>query len=125
MTRIPVHVVSGAPRSGKSALITRLCAQRADWLGLVNSVPDAAGSNLASVAAGCPCCTGKIVLQITLARALRQTRATRAFVELSDPGHAASLERALGEAPLGLSIVCARSIFQPRDAELSAADLEE
>jgi len=105
--RIPVHVVSGAPGSGKTALIARLCSQRAGWLGLVNAVPAGAGSNLKSLAPGCPCCTGKVVLQVSLARALRETRAMRALVEL----------------PFSLSVAPARPILLPVDAGFVAADL--
>jgi hypothetical protein len=120
-----VHVVIGASGAGKSAFIARLCRQRQDWLGLVNAIPSAASEpNLMPLTAGCPCCTGKVVLQITLARALRATRAGRAFVELSNPAHLAGLERVLNEAPLGLSVVGARSFSLPQHAELSVADIE-
>lgn len=125
MTRIPVHIVTGAPGGGKTAFIARLCAERNDWLGLVNLVPSAgAGLNLRPLAAGCPCCTGKVVLQITLARALRATGAGRAFVELSDAGHLEGLERALSESPLDLSLVISHSISLPRDAGLAVAEIE-
>lgn len=123
MERIPVHVVSGAPGSGKTALIARLCSQRAGWLGLVNAVPAGAASNLKPLAPGCPCCTGKVVLQVSLARALRETRATRALVELADPAHARALEKLLGELPFSLSVAPARPILLPVDAGFVAADL--
>ena len=125
MTRIPVHIVTGAPGTGKTAFIARLCAERDDWLGLVNlASPAAAGPNLKPLAAGCPCCTGKVVLQITLARALRATRAGRAFVGLCDAAHLEGLERALSESPLDLSLEISRSISLPRDAGLPVAEFE-
>ena len=124
MERIPVHVVSGAPGSGKTALIARLCSQRAGWLGLVNAVPAGAASNLKSLAPGGPCCTGKVVLQVSLARALRETRATRALVELADPAHARALEKLLGELPFSLSVAPARPILLPDDTGLVAAYLQ-
>jgi len=125
VTRIPVHIVTGAPATGKTALIARLCAERVDWLGLVNLVfSPGAGPNLKLLAAGCPCCTGKVVLQVTLARALRVTGAGRAFVELSDAAHLESLERALSESPLDLSLMISRSISLPRDAGLQIAEFE-
>jgi len=65
-----------------------------------------------------------VVLQVSLARALRQTGATRAFVEVSSAAHAASLERVLAELPLSLSVTGARRIVLPQDAALGAADLE-
>jgi len=120
-----VHVVTGAAGTGKTAFIARMCAEREDWLGLVNQPLSAAsGSNVKTLTAGCPCCTGKVVLQITVVRALRRFRAGRAFVELGDAGHLQGLERALGESPLGLSLVISRSICLPRDAGLPVAEFE-
>lgn len=124
MARIPVHVVTGPSGAGKRDFIARLCLQRHDWLGLVNVPSAASAPNLLPLAGGCPCCTGKVVLQVTLARALRATRAGRAFVELSDLTHLAELERALTEPPLGLSVVSARTFGLPQDAGLQAADIE-
>ena len=124
MAPIPVHIVTGPPGAAKSAFIARLCAQRPDWLGLVSSSAAASGPNLKALAPGCPCCTGRVVLQISLARALRDTRAVRALVELPDAGHLAALEHALSEAPLGLSVLSSRQITLPRDSGLQAEDLE-
>ncbi len=119
--RVPVHIVAGTGGSDKSALIARLCAQRPDWLGLVETMPAGAPANVRLLAAGCPCCVGKIVLQVVLARALREARPVRAFVELPDVTHAASLERALTEAPLGRSIARGRPIVLPKDREVEPA----
>ena len=120
---IPVHIVTGASNSGKSTLIARLCHERKDWLGLVDRLPAQALSNLRPLSAGCPCCIGKVVLQITLVRALRETRAVRAFVELADAGHVTSLEGVLGGESLGRAVLRSSPIFLPRDCELQAADL--
>lgn len=120
---IPVHIVTGAPGSGKSTLIARLCSEREDWLGLVDTVPDAAPSNVRPLSAGCPCCVGKVVLQIVLARALRETRAVRAFVELADAGHVRGLESVLEAKPFGSAVRKARSIILPGDRELKAHQL--
>lgn len=122
--RIPVHIVSGAPGSGKSALIAGLVGQRSDWLGLVNVLSARSGQNLQLLAAGCPCCTGRVMLQVTLVRALRSTGATRAFVEIGDAKHGANLERMLGELLLGRSVHAARNLELPRDAKLSASELQ-
>jgi hypothetical protein len=124
MEHIPVHIVTGAPGSGKSALVSRLCSERVDWLGLVNTLPVAGGAGLRRLSAGCPCCTGKVVLQVSLARGLRESRARRAFVEVGDPEHALSLEKLLGELPLSLSVTCARRITLPAEAGLRAVEFE-
>ncbi len=125
MRRIPVHIVTGPPGSATSALISRLCAERKDWLGLVATRPEIAAPNLWSLSAACPCCIGKVVLQVTLARALRQTGAVRAFVELSDPAHGAGLNAVLAELPLALSVRAAGSIVLPRDLDLEAEQLAD
>lgn len=117
-----MHIVTGAPGTGKTAFIARLCTERNDWLGLVNALSST--MNLKPLAAGCPCCTGKAVFQITLARALRATRAGRVFVEVSDPGHVGTLERALSEAPLGAALLISLSITLPEQGSLSAAEIE-
>ena len=122
--RIPVHIVAGAPGSGKTALILRLLRGRADWLGLVNSAPADAPGNLRLLSAGCPCCSGRVALQVGLARGLRASGATRALVELPDSAHALLLTRLLGELPLSLSVVAARALALPRDGGLCCADLE-
>jgi hypothetical protein len=122
--RIPVHIVTGPAASGKSTLIAKLCMARADWLGLVNVVPALAGPNVRQLFAGCPCCAAKVVLQVSLARALRETRAVRAFVELPEAPHAAALEKLLGEPPLGDSVVAAPLLRLPEQAPLEAASLD-
>jgi G3E family GTPase len=125
VARIPVHIVTGAAGTGKTAFIARMCAERGNWLGLVNQpVSAAAGANLKTLAAGCPCCTGRVILQVTLARALRASRAGRAFVELGDAAHLQGLERALSESPLALSLDLSRPICLPRDAGLPVAEFE-
>ena len=124
MGGIPVHIVTGASGSGKSALIARLAWARRDRLGLVNILPVDPSVNLKALSAGCPCCTGRIVLQVSLVRALRDNGATRAFVEIADRGHAATLETLLDEPPLRLSVVAARRIFLPPDAGISASELD-
>ena len=122
--RIPVHIVMGAPGSGKSALIARLCGLRSDWLGLIGGPPAVSIPNLRTLAPGCPCCTARIALQVGLVRALRETRARRAFVEIPGPEHLRSLEKVLGALPLGMSVAAARRLQLPADANLRIEDLE-
>lgn len=124
MRRIPVHVVTGVPAAGKSALVARLARARPDWLGLVNSLPADSVANLKPLSASCPCCVGRVVLQVSLVRALRETGATRAFVELADAQHAANLARLLGELPFSLSVEAGRTIILPRDAGISASEFD-
>jgi G3E family GTPase len=120
-----VHTVTGAPGAGKTQLIARLCRERPDWLGLVNALPAEPHPSLRQLGPGCPCCTGKLVLAITLARALRETRAVRVFVEIQDTGHAAMLEKVLGEAPLNLSLGSARGLALPEVEAISVIELEK
>lgn len=120
--RIPAHVVAGS--ADALGLISRLCAARADWIGLVSTLPLIQGPNIRTIAAGCPCCTGKVVLQVSLARALRESRATRVFVQVADTAHATALEKALSEFPLGLSVTPGRRILLPQDGALGPGELE-
>lgn len=110
MKRIPLHVVTGAPDSGKSALVTRLTTERKDWAALS---PRA-----------CPCCVGRVELQVTLARVLRERRPERILVELANGEHLKALERVLAEYPLGQYVAAARSLVLPADEHVRPADLE-
>jgi hypothetical protein len=66
---------------------------------------------------------GRVVLQVTLARGLRESRAVRAFVELADPEHANTLQHVLAASPLSLSVIGSRLIVLPEDADLKAEHL--
>ena len=83
---------------------------------MVNGMPQDAPANLRLLTTGCPCCTGRVALQVGLARALRDTRAVRALVEVTDPDHARRLEQALEQLPLSLSMQSAARIQLPGDA---------
>jgi hypothetical protein len=108
--RIPVHVVTGAPGSGMNAMVARLLAEREAWAALA---PRA-----------CPCCVGRVELQVTLARLLRDRRADRILVVLVDREHLKMLERVLAEWPLGQYVAAARSLVLPADEHVSPAELE-
>ena len=110
MQRVPVHVVTGAPGSGKSALVARLIKERSAWAALS---PRA-----------CPCCVGRVELQVTLARLLRERRPERILVELADGDHLQALQRVLVEWPLGQYVSTARSLVLPGDGCADPAQLE-
>lgn len=80
-------------------------------------MPQDAPPNLRLLTTGCPCCTGRVTLQVGLARALRDTRAVRALVEVADPDHARRLEQSMEQLPLSLSMRSAARIQLPGDAE--------
>lgn len=49
---------------------------------------------------GCPCCTGRVEMQVALARLIRERRPRGVVIELADASHLATLHRALAERPL-------------------------
>lgn len=110
MIPVPVHVVTGAPGAQLAGLIARLRAARADWAVL---------EPLA-----CPCCVGRVELQVGLVRLLRVHRPARVLVRLIDPAHQAAFERVLREWPLQQHVVPARAIHLPEDAALTPEALE-
>ncbi|MDH4093821.1 MAG: hypothetical protein OEV81_03450 [Betaproteobacteria bacterium] len=50
--------------------------------------------------AACPCCVGRVQLQVELARVIREQRPSGVQIEMRDPGHLPAMRRALGERPL-------------------------
>jgi hypothetical protein len=48
----------------------------------------------------CPCCVGRVQLQVELARLIREQRPRGVIIRLPDPEHAPGVRRALGEWPL-------------------------
>lgn len=72
MTRVPVRVAAGPPPEGWIALRTR----------------------------GCPCCAGRVEMQVELARLIRERRPQGVLIELADADHRARLLGALAEWPL-------------------------
>ena len=122
--QIPVHVVTGPAAAEVRDLIRGFCQHRPDWIAFVNAQTAPTAPNLRPLPLGCPCCTGKLALQVALVRELRDPAVTRAFVEV-DPSHAASLERALAQPPFDLSLRAARRIELPRDEGLLSEGIEE
>ena len=121
--QVPVHVVTGPVAAEVRDLILRLCEHRPDWIAFANGPTAPSAPNLRRLPIGCPCCTGKLALQVALVRELRDPALTRAFVEV-DPSHAASLERSLAQPPFDLSLSVARRIELPRDAGVVPAGIE-
>ena len=72
MNRVPVRVGIGPLPSGWTALRTR----------------------------GCPCCVGRVELQVELARLIRVQRPQGVLIEMADASHQPALLRALAELPL-------------------------
>ncbi len=48
----------------------------------------------------CPCCVGRVQMQVELARLIREERPPGVQIELMDVTHAPALRRALAEWPL-------------------------
>lgn len=48
----------------------------------------------------CPCCVGRVQMQVELARLIREERPPGVQIELMDATHAPALRRALAEWPL-------------------------
>ncbi len=116
--------MAGAPRSGKSALVARLVAERPGWLGIVNVLPAAGPRGLRLAPAGCPCCTARLALELVLVRALRELRPTRVLVELGNAGHQVLLRRTLCAGPLAPYLEPGRDLMLPAASALRAEALE-
>ena len=56
--------------------------------------------NLLPLPAGCPCCTGRVALEIALARHVRERRPERIYIEVPDPAHAPQLAAVIARGPL-------------------------
>lgn len=48
----------------------------------------------------CPCCTGRVALQVEVARLMRERRPRGVLIEVPDARHLPALRRALSEWPL-------------------------
>lgn len=122
--RVPVHLVIGAPGSGKSALIARLLSERPAWIGFVNTqiVPEL--DSLRVAPRGCPCCTARVALQVALVRALRELRPQRALIEIDDPEHATRVLQVLGELPFSQAVSVGATLALPEALAVTPAELE-
>lgn len=75
MSRVPVLLVAGPPGGTPQG-----------WVALRPTA--------------CPCCVGRVALQVELARLIRDKRPNGVVIELADPAHLPTMRRALGEWPL-------------------------
>jgi hypothetical protein len=50
--------------------------------------------------AACPCCVGRVQLQVELARVIRERQPSGVQIEMRDPGHLPAMRRALEQQPL-------------------------
>jgi hypothetical protein len=53
---------------------------------------------------GCPCCTGRIEMQVALARLIRTKRPSGVVLVMPEASHLPALRRALSEWPLSESV---------------------
>lgn len=105
--RTPVHFVTG---EGAREWATEVQANRPGWA--------------VCLSAGCPCCTGRVVLQVTLARLLREQRPSRVLVVAVAQTHDDTALAMLREPPLGVYLMEGRPIRLPRDSTLAPEALE-
>ena len=75
MNRVPVRVVAGP-------------------------LPELSAGWFALKPRNCPCCVGRVELQVEIARLIRERRPQGVLIELADAGHQPALRRALTEWPL-------------------------
>jgi len=105
VSRTPVHIVTGATADVRKAVIARLLRARPGWRELAPR--------------GCPCCSGRVEMQVTLARLLREAAPRRVLLELADEQHLRALQRALGDWPLARYVEAARVIRLPEDGAIA------
>ena len=74
MSRVPVRVVIGTAEPAEGWAVLRPAA--------------------------CPCCVGRVQMQVEVARLIREERPQGVLIEVADAGHLAALRRALAEWPL-------------------------
>lgn len=53
----------------------------------------------------CPCCVGRVQMQVDLVRVVREERPRGVLIEMPDQGHRHALRRALGEWPFSDYVV--------------------
>ena len=104
---IPTILVTGASAGARETRIAKAIADQPAALVavLMEGVPDGraplenrSGLQIARVASGCLCCTGNLVMKVTLNRLLRQ-RPTRMFIGIASTDHLPRVKQLLSSAP--------------------------
>lgn len=103
--KIPVHAIVGPPD------------MRQAWL------RNRAADDAVLSPATCPCCAGRVEIQITMARMVRERRPRRIFVEFANEEHLGAFGRALNQWPLSQYVEPAPPVRLPEDRLLSPAHL--
>ncbi len=89
--RVREAAIAARFQAGDAAILEGLPDGRAD-------APLQGQDAIHRIAPGCLCCTGNLVLRVTLTRLLRQAPA-RLFIALADPTHLATLHLMLASPP--------------------------
>jgi G3E family GTPase len=103
----PLTLVTGAQGARREAAIAAALVPGLSTAVILEGLPDgksgldaAKSSHLqvARIAPGCLCCTGNLILRVTLNRILRRPPA-RLFIGLASADHVAQIRRFLSEPP--------------------------
>ena len=102
---IPTRLVTGASGAAREAAIAALVDPGEPTAVILEGLPDGnplliptTSLRIERIAPGCLCCTGNLVLRVTLNRILRQ-RPTRLYLGVANAGHLDQLRSWLANAP--------------------------
>ncbi len=134
MDNIPLHLITGFPGAGKTALVRALLAQRPHaehWALLLNAtstVPDTDGVTVHQLGNDCACCSGRVGFRTALVQLLRATRAQRVLVELPGSADPAGVTLVLREDAIvrAVTLVGTACVVHPRhwaDATIAAHEI--
>ena len=102
---IPLTVVAGGSAASRERAIAAHLPPGRRSAAILEGIPDGKnilqasdGLHVARIAAGCLCCSGQLVLRVTLNRVLRM-RPEQLFIALADAAHLAQLRSWLSDTP--------------------------
>lgn len=109
MTRVTTTLVTGQSAAIREAAIVAALDPAVPTAVIAEGLPDAAGSldeaatshvdlSIVRIAAGCPCCSGNLVMRVTLNRVLRQSP-ERLYISLANDSHLAQIRNFLLQEP--------------------------